>query len=64
MGEEGGEKIVSEILRNKTPHGSLLTLALGSNVCIFSRETAREDMFTSPHSYCPVEWEATRGQHE
>ena len=67
MGQEGGEKIVSEILRNKTevtPHGSFLTLALGSNVCIFSRETAREDMSTSPHSYCPVEWEATRGQHE
>ena len=35
MGEEGGEKIVSEILRNKTevtPLGSSLTLTLGSRV--------------------------------
>ena len=62
-----GERRGSEIVRNKaevTQLSSSLTLVLGSNVCIFSRETAREDMFISPHSYCPVEWEATRGQHK
>ena len=62
-----GERRGSEIVRNKaevTQLSSFLTLVLGSNVCIFSRETAREDMSTSPHSYCPVEWEATRGQHQ